>query len=261
MPNIEKMLIQEAKKEEKAKKQQELNVRQQTNGSDDVGSRISRVNQIFSLAIWNWIENSAERWWCENNANVRYCRFCCCVVWLAFLFFVHFCCVLRWFLFCAEDFCSPHVFFFFFDLIFETLKGSTAGAGSGEFHVYRAQRRTELTRLENMNREAQLVESKSIRNGCFGRCTYQFVFVQDEINKEFQQRREQTKIAEADKAAKKAAKRKRLKEKQREKKRKQNANKNDNNDDDNEKNDNNSDDDDDNNDDEKSGSDDDKKNE
>ena len=38
-----------------------------------------------------------------------------------------------------------------------TQMGATAGAGSGEFHVYRAQRRREMARLERMDKDAKTV--------------------------------------------------------------------------------------------------------
>jgi len=80
------------------------------------------------------------------------------------------------------------------------ISGSTAGAGSGEFHVYRAQRRTELTRIELMNAEA----------------------AQEAVNAEFQKRRDEVKALEEKKKSKKAAKRKRAKDKAKAKKQQRN---------------------------------------
>lgn len=75
--------------------------------------------------------------------------------------------------------------------------GSSAGAGSGEFHVYRHLRRKEMSRLKEMEESA----------------------VEDELNQEYK-----TKLAEAKKLAeKKALKRRMKRDKKRDRVKKQRA--------------------------------------
>ncbi|KAI8851299.1 hypothetical protein BC829DRAFT_122730 [Chytridium lagenaria] len=71
------------------------------------------------------------------------------------------------------------------------VQGSSAGAGSGEFHVYRALRRKEYARLKMM-------ETKS---------------KEEEVKKEYQDRIDKIKAAEDEKTAKKREKRKKRKQK------------------------------------------------
>lgn len=47
----------------------------------------------------------------------------------------------------------------------KNVQGSSAGAGSGEFHVYKASRRREYERLKMMDEEAQKVRSSYIDRG------------------------------------------------------------------------------------------------
>eukprot|EP01045_Picozoa_sp_COSAG04_P002293 COSAG04_NODE_82_length_27794_cov_76.265733_8_plen_261_part_00 len=73
-----------------------------------------------------------------------------------------------------------------------TVMGSTAGAGSGDFHTYRNSRRKEMMRLEQME------------------TNYQDALKE----KEFQQRRQERQIKEESKTQKRAAKRKKRKMRQ-----------------------------------------------
>lgn len=43
------------------------------------------------------------------------------------------------------------------DIVVRQVAGSTAGASSGDFHLYRNQRRTEMERLADMDAEAERV--------------------------------------------------------------------------------------------------------
>lgn len=69
--------------------------------------------------------------------------------------------------------------------------GSCAGAGSGDFHTYRHTRRAELTRLENLSREAK----------------------EAELDEEFERRTELKRRECEERTAKKAEKRRRKKQK------------------------------------------------
>ncbi|GAM26145.1 hypothetical protein SAMD00019534_093200 [Acytostelium subglobosum LB1] len=73
------------------------------------------------------------------------------------------------------------------------VSGSTAGSGSGDFHIYRNQRRKELDRLERIEKEG----------------------TKEEINREFMERREATRLEEAERTLKKAEKRKKKKQNKR----------------------------------------------
>jgi hypothetical protein len=44
-----------------------------------------------------------------------------------------------------------------------TQSGATAGAGSGEFHVYRAQRRREMERLKKMDKDHKKVRNDPVK--------------------------------------------------------------------------------------------------
>jgi len=48
----------------------------------------------------------------------------------------------------------------------ENIMGSTAGAGSGEFHTYRMHRRTEILRVEDMERRAK----EEVRHSAYNLC-------------------------------------------------------------------------------------------
>jgi cyclophilin family peptidyl-prolyl cis-trans isomerase len=74
--------------------------------------------------------------------------------------------------------------------------GSTAGAGSGDFHTYRNSRRKEMMRLERMETEYQ----EALKE------------------KDFQQRRQERQLKEEARSARRAAKRKKTKQRQQAKK-------------------------------------------
>lgn len=74
--------------------------------------------------------------------------------------------------------------------------GSSAGAGSGEFHVYRHLRRKEISRLKEMEKSA----------------------VVDELDAQFKNKLEETKRKAEERTMKKRAKREKKKEKSKEKK-------------------------------------------
>ncbi|KAI6174057.1 hypothetical protein M3Y98_01148700 [Aphelenchoides besseyi] len=76
--------------------------------------------------------------------------------------------------------------------------GSSAAAGSAEFHIYRNNRRKEMNRIEHMEQEYQ----------------------QKRLDEEYQQRVEERRRAEEEKLAKNRRKRQRLKERRKAKKRK-----------------------------------------
>ena len=74
----------------------------------------------------------------------------------------------------------------------DNVMGSTAGAGSGDFHVYRAFRRREMLRVERMEKDAAL----------------------EEADEEFESARDGKRKACEERLSKNAAKRKRRREKQ-----------------------------------------------
>ena len=74
----------------------------------------------------------------------------------------------------------------------DNVMGSTAGAGSGDFHVYRAFRRREMLRVERMEKDAEL----------------------EEANEEFEASRDGKRKACEERRSKNAAKRKRRRENQ-----------------------------------------------
>lgn len=76
------------------------------------------------------------------------------------------------------------------------VQGSSAGAGSGEFHVYKASRRREYERLRTMDEEVQA----------------------EEAEKEFQQRKEERERKDEEKLSKNRAKREKAKQRQAKKK-------------------------------------------
>eukprot|EP01099_Mayorella_cantabrigiensis_P003223 TRINITY_DN2498_c0_g1_i1.p1 TRINITY_DN2498_c0_g1~~TRINITY_DN2498_c0_g1_i1.p1 ORF type:complete len:118 (-),score=38.51 TRINITY_DN2498_c0_g1_i1:38-391(-) len=79
-------------------------------------------------------------------------------------------------------------------ILVKNVSGSTAGAGSGDFHQYRALRRKELFRLERLEKDHLISQAE----------------------KEFQERKILRQLECEEKTAKKAEKRKRKKEKIRE---------------------------------------------
>ncbi|KAF1825524.1 DUF1168 domain-containing protein [Dissoconium aciculare CBS 342.82] len=80
--------------------------------------------------------------------------------------------------------------------IIASVQGSSAGAGSGEFHVYKASRRREYERLKIMDEENQA----------------------EEADQEFQARKSEREQAEAEKLEKNRSKREKMKQRQQKKK-------------------------------------------
>ncbi len=94
------------------------------------------------------------------------------------------------------------------------MKGSSAGAGSGEFHVYRHLRRKEYARLRHIETQAKQVY-KTFDHFLFNKS---IVDLQEELDYEYRQRLEENKRKAEEKTAKKRAKRLKKKEKMKTKK-------------------------------------------
>ncbi|KAL6056242.1 hypothetical protein STEG23_020611 [Scotinomys teguina] len=84
--------------------------------------------------------------------------------------------------------------------------GSSAGAGSGEFHVYRHLRRREYQRQDYMDAVAEKRDGNRPRGGVI-------FYKEQKLDAEFQKRLEKNKIAAEEQTAKRRKKRQKLKEK------------------------------------------------
>lgn len=90
--------------------------------------------------------------------------------------------------------------------------GSTAGAGSGEFHVFRAARRREFTRQAYMEEKSKEVGLKGEQLAALWICLLTREALQEEEEEEFRRKRAAIEAELDEKTAKKRAKRQKKKE-------------------------------------------------